>query len=103
PFLSGFVGTRTPYHFPIFTANELILTISVIYHCAKFCQNPFIIATFRVRTDTHRERARERRQSEQKLAQTRLMIVYSVPCYCILMGQIIIIFLSTTGSCEEKE
>jgi hypothetical protein len=27
-FLSGFVGKRTPYHFPIFTANELILTIS---------------------------------------------------------------------------
>ena len=44
PVLSGFVGKQTLYHFPIFTANELVLTISVIYPCSKFRQNPFIIA-----------------------------------------------------------
>ena len=55
----------------------------------NFVKNQFIFATFRMRTDTRTHRASDR-ASEQKHAQTQL-IVYSAPCYCIAMGQIIII------------
>jgi len=79
------MGKNRGYPYWILTPNERVLSFQVPDVCAKFCRNWLKIATVRART--------HRQTDTHWYTEITQVILWSVPCYAIAMGQLISSFV----------